>query len=209
MKVDITNVVAPFLDNRPKPLDTKKEFSIVVPIFVWEGKMSFLFQVRSMNLSRQPGQICFPGGALELKETIKEGAIRETCEELGLDKKDVKVVGQLDFLASPYNTVLYPFLALIYKNPQTLNINKDEVSSVFTIELNEALRLTPQLSVMDVKPLPKNDFPYELVDKNKNYNWSHGDYPIYFYQYQDKVIWGFTARIFKDVLDKIKAEKNL
>ncbi|WP_350342768.1 CoA pyrophosphatase [Proteinivorax tanatarense] len=200
---NISKIISPFKNNRPKPLDASKEFSLVVPLFVWNEKIHFLFQIRSKNLSRQPGQICFPGGALEKGESLKEGAIRETCEELGLKESNINIISQLDFLVSPYNIVLYPFLGIIYQNPNSLNVNKDEVSDTFTISLKEALSLKPKLSIMDVEPIPKDDFPYELTGQGNNYNWSCGKYPIYFYQYKNKIIWGFTARIFKDVIEKL------
>jgi 8-oxo-dGTP pyrophosphatase MutT (NUDIX family) len=39
-----------------------------------------------------------------------EAAIRETCEELGLENKDIEVICPLDIVVSPFNAIIYPLL---------------------------------------------------------------------------------------------------
>ena len=53
---------------------TQKHYAIAIPFVDAEH---FLFQVRSDKLDRQPGDICFPGGAIEIGETPEEAVIRE------------------------------------------------------------------------------------------------------------------------------------
>ena len=56
---------------------TQKHYAIAIP-FVDDENL--LFQVRSDKLDRQPGDICFPGGAVEIEETPEEAVIRELSE---------------------------------------------------------------------------------------------------------------------------------
>lgn len=46
------------------------------------GELHVLFEVRSSSRSSQPGEICFPGGAVSAGETKQEAVLRETEEEL-------------------------------------------------------------------------------------------------------------------------------
>ena len=52
-----------------------------------------------MNLRRQPGEICFPGGKVEQDDVDQnQCAIRETSEELGIRESDIENVMPLDYM---------------------------------------------------------------------------------------------------------------
>lgn len=55
-----------------------------------------LLTKRSMQLSKHPGQICFPGGAIEAHDANPAAAaLRETQEEIGLPPERVRVLGEM------------------------------------------------------------------------------------------------------------------
>ena len=171
-----------------------------------------LFEVRSSKLGWQPGDICFPGGRRESSDrNFAAAAVRETSEELGLRYEDIRLCGTLDFFAAHNGFMIYPFVG-IWKpkdnSEQALpdyrnwNYNKDEVAELFTVPLRWLVKATPRIGTAHIRITRKSDFPFELVphlDPEKDF---HQEYPIYFYQYEDKVIWGMTAAILHSFLER-------
>jgi mutator protein MutT len=64
---------------------------------------------RSMQVSRAPGAIGFPGGEIEPGETQKQAVIREAKEEIGIDVKPIRCVWEYDWPDTPW--MLYAWLA--------------------------------------------------------------------------------------------------
>jgi 8-oxo-dGTP pyrophosphatase MutT (NUDIX family) len=73
-------------------------------------------------LNTQPGEICFPGGGIEKNETPMKSSIRETCEELNIDESNIRVIGSTDYIITPFNLILYPFVGIL-ENIDFKNIN--------------------------------------------------------------------------------------
>ncbi len=184
--------------------DMCKEFSVLVPIVESAGGHSLLFEVRSESLNNQPNEICFPGGKIESLEESVKAAVRETSEELLLPANNIKVTGELDTLVTPFNTVIYPFAGLLYDYHGTYNI--DEVKEVFYIPLSFLLETEPQCHYIDIQMKPREGFPYEMIQEGRNYPWAKGKYPVYFYTYQNRIIWGITARITYNFIQLLKAD---
>ena len=74
----------------PGPEGVFRHSSVLIPIFETERGYELLFCKRSMTLRRQPGDVCFPGGSREGDESAIETALRETCEEIGIEKKNIE-----------------------------------------------------------------------------------------------------------------------
>jgi len=178
-----------------------KEFAILIPIVHHNGQQSIVFQVRSGSLVKQPNEICFPGGKIEHEENPRQAAVRETCEELLVDESNIQVLGELDTLVTPFNTVIYPFAAGL--NNYQGSFSADEVREVFYVPLDYLLQHKPQCSQLDVVMKPHEDFPYDKVQNGKDYPWARGTYPVYFYEYEGRIIWGITARILKNFIELI------
>src|SRR6185437_10953997 len=51
--------------------------------------------VRTQSLPRHGGQVSLPGGAVDAGETIRQAALREAHEEIGVDPATVTVLGEL------------------------------------------------------------------------------------------------------------------
>ncbi|MGE5398225.1 MAG: NUDIX hydrolase [Chitinophagales bacterium] len=177
--------------------------SIVLPVVDYEGKTCVLFEERSHDLTVQPGEICFPGGKIESSDNgAAEAAIRETCEELGLSRQDIELIANLDVLATPFNAIIYPFVAEI-KEFDKIYPNHSEVASIFCVPVDYLMASDPMHQDVRVKLMPPSDYPFELIPQGKDYPWREGYYPQYFYRWQNRVIWGLTARILKHFLDLI------
>lgn len=200
------NLIKDKIRNRtPKPIDVFYNYGILVPLIKVNNSLELIYQVRAKNLKRQPGEICFPGGAVESNETYEEAAIRETCEELNIKEENINILGQLDYLISHSNSSIYPFLGEVYNiDIDKIDYNKAEVDRIFTVPLKFFLENQPNVYYIDLETVTGEDFPYEMVPKGENYNWDRGKNSVYFYEYEDYIIWGLTAKITKNLIDIIK-----
>ncbi len=187
-------------------LDISNHFSVLLPLIYLGGELHILFEVRSQLLNSQPGEICFPGGRIEDNEAPIESAVRETIEELNISYEQVEVMGELDILTTPFNMVLYSFCGLLkdIEDIHSIKFNRQEVASVFTVPVSELLKTTPISYPMSVIFDGQEGFPYHLIENGREYKWKSGNYPVYFYQYGDYVVWGLTAKILNSFLSIIR-----
>lgn len=189
-------------------LDRLWEAAVLIPIVKTEAGPAVLFEVRAKTLKRQPGEICFPGGKYECADnSFERTAIRETCEELGLQAQDIEICGELDSLVTHMGPIIHPFVGLLH-NHQEITFNPDEVEEVFTVPLEWFLNNEPLVCGMEMADRPLDDFPLELVpgrDKGWRYRKT---YNVYFYKYNDYVIWGLTARMLFAFLKRCKPVLN-
>ncbi len=163
-----------------------------------------LFEKRAKNLRTHPGQICFPGGRIELNETPLQAALRESFEELNLKNDSINIITPLDLFISPFNVLIHPFLAEIH-NIDSIIINPSEVEEIVYIPLSFFLETEPQRYTNAIQLVPNDDFPYEMVPDKKNHQFDIGSYEILFYDYNGIIIWGLTARILHNFICYFKA----
>lgn len=170
--------------------------AVVLPLVPQGDDLALLFEVRSNQLSWQPGEICFPGGRIEPSDRgPQQAAARETCEELGLDSGALEILGPLDFQVSPIGVIIYPFAGFIAE-PDKIKPNPGEVAELFTVPLKYFLTTEPLTATMEVATRPLADFPLELMPPGYPQNWRRrATYPVLFYKYDKYVIWGLSARL--------------
>lgn len=201
------NNIKQFIKNRePKILDEERftKFAVLLPLIEKNGETHVLFEERAHHMRSQPGEICFPGGRVDPTDATEEDtAIRETCEELGLTRTDIQIIAALDYLVTPYNTIIYPFAGNIL-NVKHLQPNPDEVEEAFTIPLSFFLTTEPEEHKVSYSPEPEEGFPTHLLVGGENYKWRGRTMSHYFYHYNEKVIWGLTARILRHFVSLIK-----
>ncbi|SCG84255.1 NUDIX hydrolase [Proteiniborus sp. DW1] len=198
-----------FKQRKGSSMDLIDNYAILLPLINMDGKWHILFEVRSEKLDRQPNEISFPGGKVEGKETFKEGAIRETCEELNIKSESITLLGELDYVLSS-KSVVYGYVGVLEDlDVELLEYNRNEVGHVFTVPLDFFLKNEPEIHYTKLEVTPRADFPYHLIQNGRNYNWNKSSQAVYFYVYEDYVIWGLTARFVKNFVDIInRTEKN-
>ncbi|QUG43146.1 CoA pyrophosphatase [Psychrobacillus sp. INOP01] len=184
--------------------DTALRFAVLIPLVQVDDEWHVLFEVRSLTMRKQPGDISFPGGRIDPTDASPmEAAIRETHEELGVDPACIQVLGQMSaYIASP-SFVVYPFVATI-NHHQIESFNKEEVEAVFTIPLSWLLNHEPYMHTVSVQPMPPMDFPYDKIFNGDKYQWRPRTIEEWFYDYGKFTIWGLTARMLKHFVETIK-----
>lgn len=203
--MNIEKIIEKVKERVPEPLEIKKKYAVLLPLIKNKGRWELIYELRAKNLKRQPGEISFPGGQVEDGETYKEAAIRETMEELNIGKENINIVGELDYLVSHSNTIIRSFLATIYNiDVDKIKPSEDEVDHIFTVPIDFFINNEPNLYYIDLHPAISKDFPYNLIPNGKNYNWGFDKHSVYFYNYNDYIIWGYTAKMTKHFIDLIR-----
>lgn len=194
------------LKNRtPGVLDLIGEYSVLLPLIQIDNQWNIIFEMRSMNLNTQPGEISFPGGKVEEAESFKEAAIRETMEELMIDRENIKVFGELDYLVSPSNISIHCFVGEISGvNIDKISPNIQEVDHIFTVPLQYFLTTEPKVYSLNLETQYNNEFPYNLIPKGVDYDFRKVVNKVCFYEYNDYIIWGYTAKMIKNFIEILK-----
>lgn len=193
-----------FGDRKSDILGELRKNAVMILLSEEGGKTNIVFEVRAFNLRNQPGDICLPGGKVERGETPEEASIRETMEELNLKRNDIKFIGSMDYIVTPYNFIIYPFISKSSKNE--IIPNKGEVDHIFKVPIEFFIENPPELYELTLISDPGKEFPYHLIRNGKDYKFRIGKVPEYFYKYKDYVIWGFTALIIKSFIDVLRKE---
>ncbi len=185
--------------------ETAFRSAILIPLVQLGDEWHILFEVRSFTMRKQPGDISFPGGRIdETDSSPLATALRETYEELGVNPKEINVVGKLSpYVASP-SFVVYPFVATINYNEMIHSYNKEEVEEVFTVPVDWLLNHEPYMHSVSVQPTPSADFPFEKIMNGAQYQWRTRTMEEWFYDYGKYTIWGLTARILKHFIEVLK-----
>lgn len=203
------NKIEEILKNRkPNVVGDYSYFSVLVPLVEKDGELYLLYEVRAESLKRQPGEVCFPGGRIEENESKRHCAIRETCEELGVRRKDIRIIAEIDTLYEYSNFTMYCYLGEIsYEAVCKAKINKAEVKEIFLVPIEYIENEVPYIYNMEIVPNVRPDFPYNMVKLNNGYNWRKGKSEVPIYPYEDRIIWGLTARITHNLANIIN-QKN-
>lgn len=202
-KINLEKIIEILRDHKPLPVDVKKRYAVLIPLILVDGEIHVLFERRSDSLRTQPGEVSFPGGKIEAFEEEKEAAIRETCEELLIEKDKIKIFAQGNFLVNPNREIIYTFIGLIDEEFYKIKANKDEVSYVFTVPLSFFLENSPDAYKTSIKITKEPGFPYDLIPNGENYKFKRYGEIVEFYHYKEEIIWGFTAKMIRNFTDII------
>ncbi|MBU8880136.1 CoA pyrophosphatase [Bacillus sp. FJAT-29790] len=198
------NDLAKKLTNRsPSILDSEKfsKYAVLLPLVHIKGEIHVLFEVRSFQLRRQPGEICFPGGRIDKSDKdAQHTAVRETSEELGISENSITNISPLDYMISPFGTMIFPYVGFI-ETTDEIRPNPAEVAEVFTVPLSFFKDIKPKVFQVNFKVEPERDFPFKHIPGGENYNWQARKMEEYFFYYEDKVIWGLTAKILQHFIE--------
>ncbi|SDC62005.1 NUDIX hydrolase [Geotoga petraea] len=199
--MDLEKLKRKLAKHEPRSLGIKNIYSVLIPLIYVDGELSLLYETRALSLSKQPGEVSFPGGMVEKGESYLEAAIRETIEELNIYSEEIEVIKKGDYFISPYNFIINSYIGFIDRELHTIEFSRDEVDSLFTVPIEFLKNNSPAIHYAEIITSTEDGFPYELIPNGKNYKWRKGKYPIYFYQYKKNIIWGLTARLTKEFID--------
>ena len=149
--------------------------AVLVPVVVRAAAPSILLTKRTDHLHHPPGQISFPGGRVEEADTSPiDTALRETEEEIGLDRRHIELIGTLPDYLTGTGFRVTPVVGLVTP-PFELTLDAFEVAEAFEVPLSHFLD-------------PANHEQHSIVHEGRVRQFHAMPYQGYF-------IWGATAGI--------------
>jgi len=217
MKIDDIGLLIKNLPEWPH-FEGESEYStsvvllLLVPI---EKELHILFEKRAAAI-RQGGEISLPGGRKDgIDEALETTAIRETTEELGIPAYRIRTIGRLDSIIAPIGAIVHVFVGLSDITPMELKPNPSEVDKAFLLPVSRFQNFPPETYrvVTEVRPYymdPATNekvvlFPTGDVGLPERYwnGWGGAKHKIYVYRTEEGPIWGITARIVRDFIQKL------
>ena len=163
-----------------------KKSAVLLLLFPENETYNIFFIKRTEDNGSHSGQIAFPGGKFEKTDNnLENTSLRETEEEIGIKKEDIRIIKELSPLFIPVSKFLvYPFVGIIDYNPK-ITINSDEVQEIFSLDFQK---------IITAKPVEKT---FEVRNQKIT---------APFYIFKEFEIWGASAMILSEFIDLIKNE---
>jgi 8-oxo-dGTP pyrophosphatase MutT (NUDIX family) len=157
--------------------------AVLVPLYLRDDQVHAVFTRRRDDLRRHAGEISFPGGRQDLEEEdLRQTALREAEEEIGLPAGVVEIVGGLQPTPTVVtNYAIYPFVGVIAAGLEW-TLSATEVAEVLELPLHR-LRDSYERRRLLRRGVPFRTDVY-VVDEH--------------------LIWGATARIVADLLERLE-----
>ena len=161
--------------------------SVLLLLYPFDEEWFFFLTKRSQDVEHHKGQISFPGGVVERNESKMDAAIRETNEEIGVDKNNIKIIGILTpFFIPVSNFHISPYVGWTEKKPHT-EVQDTEVRRVFSVSINDL--------ILEENLKTKKDF------------YSNMPITVPYFDLNGETVWGATSMIlseFKLILRDMK-----
>jgi 8-oxo-dGTP pyrophosphatase MutT (NUDIX family) len=162
----------------------RTDAAVLVPLYLDGGRIHAVFTKRREDMRRHPGEISFPGGRHDDTDPdLLATALREAEEEIGLPPAAVQVLGALQptpTIATGY--AIYPFVGLIEPG-LAWTLSAREVAAVLELALDDLREGYGR------RRLLRRGVPIRTDT----------------YVVGDDLIWGATARILADLLERVDA----
>lgn len=109
--------------------------AVLLPIVMREQGPTLLLTQRTAHLTDHGGQISLPGGRVEAADSSAvDTALRETEEEIGLDRRHVEVLGTLPDYFTGTGYQVTPVVSIV-QPPFDLRADPFEVAEIFEVPL--------------------------------------------------------------------------
>jgi 8-oxo-dGTP pyrophosphatase MutT (NUDIX family) len=160
----------------------KVKAAVLIPLYLQDDDLTVVFTKRPADMRRHAGEISFPGGRQDPGEELRETALREAEEEIGLMRDLVDVVGALPPTGTfVTNYVIYPFVGITAPGG-AFRPNPVEVDEIVELSLPDLL------AGYERKRLIRRGVPIKTDT----------------YTVRGHLIWGATARILAGLLERLK-----
>jgi len=174
-------------DDPPVPdVVERRAAAVLVPLFMVDGEVGVVLTQRTAHLRRHSGQVSFPGGAWEPGDaTLRDTALRESYEEVGLDPNDVDVLGAMDDVPT---------------------VGSDYMVRPYVAQIPHPYEFVPDPQEVDRIILPPLDLFADGTRRREELRERDGVvYHVFFFDFEGAVVWGATARMLVSLVERLGA----
>jgi len=158
--------------------------AVLVPLLLREEGLSVLLTQRTNHLRDHAGQISFPGGRMDPDDgSPNETALRESEEEIGLDRNRVEIIGHM---------------------PQYLTVSGYSVTPVVGLVQAQAEYVLDEFEVADVFEVPLQFLMDPANHQVRMWQSEQGGRRFYAMPYENRFIWGATAGMLRNLYHLLK-----
>jgi 8-oxo-dGTP pyrophosphatase MutT (NUDIX family) len=183
----IADALEPLLRSRPPRTVSRpsRRAGVLLLLYDRDGRPHVVRTKRTEHLLHHRGQVCLPGGRWEEEDPdLRDTALRETEEELGIASSAVELLGALPALHTFVSAILIvPFVGILDPRP-TMRPNPNEIAEV----------LEYPIAALDV------------AERHVEWRRDGAVYRGYAYDMDGHTIWGATAMILHSLLELIRTE---
>ena len=176
--------------NTRKNIANNPKIAAVLALFYpnQENKVSLLLTKRANYNGTHSGQISFPGGKVEKSDlNLKETALRETFEEVGVLKKEINVIREItEVYIPPSNFSVTPFVGILNYKP-VFKVNS-EVAKIIEIPFSDLLDDNNIASISITNSYMKET-------------------SVPCFNFDGSIIWGATAMMLSEIKELLKNMK--
>lgn len=152
--------------------------AVLALLYLENGVLHGILTERQSYKGNHSGQMSFPGGKMEQRDqTAEETALRETEEEIGVDRKGVQILGSLTDVYIPVsNFLVHPYVGFVSQRPKTIKEER-EVKTIVHFPISDLMNESNKI-------ITTIDAANGMRLKN-----------IHAFNIQEKIVWGATALI--------------
>ena len=181
----------PYFDQPAQPA------AVLIPFvrpFGIHSPWHILLTRRTELVADHKGQVAYPGGRKENSDPdMIFTALREAQEEIGIDPKQVRIVGVLGKIQTITNFLVTPIVGVL-PWPYPVKLQTREVSRIFLLPLSWLA--DPANFHIHIRKVSFQDSPTEQTLR-----------VIYYKPYHGEVLWGVSAEITHLLIEKLKLTK--
>ena len=159
--------------------------AVLILLYLEDNEIHFFLTKRSNELEHHKGQISLPGGTQEENEELTHTALRETQEEIGINKTSISIIGSMPPLFVPVTGfMIHPFIGYS-SNKLEPTPDPSEVEAIFSVNISDLLNETNQ-----------------TIEKR---NIRGYDVEVPYFKLNNYEVWGATSMILSEFRDLIKS----
>ena len=167
-------------------VSTARKAAVMMLFYPKNEVTHLLLIVRNSYPGVHSSQIAFPGGKVEdIDFDLKQTALRETHEEIGVHPNDIHVIRDFSSIyIPPSNFLVYPFLG-VSQTELTFTLQEEEVAGIIELPLSTLLD--------------------DSIISNKNLETTYSkliEVPVF--QIEEHSVWGATAMMLTELKDVLK-----
>ena len=179
-------IIKPKFDHPLPP----KPGSVLILLYQDGDSLKFPLTKRPEYLGAHSGQVSLPGGKAEGNEDEIQAALRETEEEIGVSRSEIRVLGKLSkFFVIPSNFMVTPVIGYLNQKPKFI----PQASEVTRIIEGDVANLIKDDAIQVKEILAAKLYPMLAPH----------------FEFESEIVWGATAMMlneFREIVREIKGK---